>query len=214
MPKEIINLRRTRASSITRDIAVVNGRLTVVRLTTVFDPDINGWDWDLSTWSRAVDCLEQEDWREDSLVEASDILIDHNICNVELLPKIQGQPTMAKFPLLFPLSAWLMLRLFMSWARLTNPMKRLCCCLLTWPTEGLMQYQCMTLQESSTTLMSATRSLPSSDIPPLLQVINSLAILSTCFSSGQTFGSIDSKPDSYCCVCWYIWTHICMWLLL
>lgn len=33
--------------------------------------------------------------------------------------------------------------------------------------------------------MSATRSLPSSDIPPLLQVINSLAILSTCFSSGQ-----------------------------
>ncbi|EAZ10064.1 hypothetical protein OsI_32368 [Oryza sativa Indica Group] len=102
MPKEIINLRRTRASSITRDIAVVNGRLTVVRLTTVFDPDINGWDWDLSTWSRAVDCLEQENWREDSLVEASDILIDHNICNVELLPKIQGQPTMAKLHVALP----------------------------------------------------------------------------------------------------------------
>ncbi|EAZ45648.1 hypothetical protein OsJ_30316 [Oryza sativa Japonica Group] len=102
MLKEIINLRRTRASSITRDIAVVNGRLTVVRLTTVFDPDINGWDWDLSTWSRAVDCLEQEDWREDSLVEASDILIDHNICNVELLPKIQGQPTMAKLHVALP----------------------------------------------------------------------------------------------------------------
>uniref|UniRef100_A0A0E0EUV7 DUF1618 domain-containing protein n=1 Tax=Oryza meridionalis TaxID=40149 RepID=A0A0E0EUV7_9ORYZ len=105
MPKEIINLRRTRASSITRDIAVVNGRLTVVRFTTVFDPDINGWDWDLSTWSRAVDCLEQEDWREDSLVEASDILIDHNICNVELLPKIQGNLPWLNSTLLFPLSA-------------------------------------------------------------------------------------------------------------
>uniref|UniRef100_A0A0E0EUW2 DUF1618 domain-containing protein n=1 Tax=Oryza meridionalis TaxID=40149 RepID=A0A0E0EUW2_9ORYZ len=83
IPKEIINLNRTRGALITRDIAVVRDRLTMARLGIVFDPDINGWDWELSTWSRPVgSCLDDddEDWREDFMVESCDILVDDNTC--------------------------------------------------------------------------------------------------------------------------------------
>ncbi|XP_052168715.1 uncharacterized protein LOC127785319 [Oryza glaberrima] len=102
IPKEIINLNRTRGSMITRDIAVVKDRLTMVRMGIFFDPEINGWHWELSTWSRPVgSCLddeEDEDWREDFMVESCDISVDDNTCkNVELLPKTQDdRPAIAK----------------------------------------------------------------------------------------------------------------------
>uniref|UniRef100_A0A0E0B6I4 DUF1618 domain-containing protein n=1 Tax=Oryza glumipatula TaxID=40148 RepID=A0A0E0B6I4_9ORYZ len=102
IPKEIINLNRTRGSLITRDIAVVKDRLTMVRMGIFFDPEINGWHWELSTWSRPVgSCLddeEDEDWREDFMVESCDISVDDNTCkNVELLPKTQDdRPAIAK----------------------------------------------------------------------------------------------------------------------
>uniref|UniRef100_A0A0E0M4G9 DUF1618 domain-containing protein n=1 Tax=Oryza punctata TaxID=4537 RepID=A0A0E0M4G9_ORYPU len=41
-------------------------------------------------------------WRNDFMVEACDILIDDNTRNVELLPKTQGQPTMAKLHVALP----------------------------------------------------------------------------------------------------------------
>uniref|UniRef100_A0A0D3H9Y1 DUF1618 domain-containing protein n=1 Tax=Oryza barthii TaxID=65489 RepID=A0A0D3H9Y1_9ORYZ len=102
LPLEIIDLDRAYYSLACRDMAVVNGRLTVARMRIGFDSDTNCCSWDLSTWSKAVTCLDEE-WREDFVVDSNDILVDEATCNnVELLPKLNDLPAMAKLRVAHP----------------------------------------------------------------------------------------------------------------
>uniref|UniRef100_A0A0E0KRP3 DUF1618 domain-containing protein n=1 Tax=Oryza punctata TaxID=4537 RepID=A0A0E0KRP3_ORYPU len=100
LPLEIINLNKIKNGLIWRDIAVVNGRFTVVRLRTWLDSGT--FSWDLSTWSKTVTCLD-EDWREDFVVDSDDILVDEGTCNVELLPKLNDLPAMDKLQIARPM---------------------------------------------------------------------------------------------------------------
>ncbi|BAF25816.2 Os09g0557300 [Oryza sativa Japonica Group] len=86
-----------------RDIAIVNGLLTIVGLRTFFDSDTDCWSWDLSTWSKPVAHLDNsKDWQKGFMVDSSDITVDATCCNVELLPKLEGRPAMAKLQVALP----------------------------------------------------------------------------------------------------------------
>jgi hypothetical protein len=110
MPSEIFNIHNTYTSSISRDIAIVNGRLTVVRLCLYLDSDDDSDDdddddcgaWDLTTWSKPVTCLDDE-WREDLKIKSSDVSIDDSTRNACLLPKLDdGCPTTETLQLAHP----------------------------------------------------------------------------------------------------------------
>uniref|UniRef100_A0A0E0EUT5 DUF1618 domain-containing protein n=1 Tax=Oryza meridionalis TaxID=40149 RepID=A0A0E0EUT5_9ORYZ len=103
LPPELIDKRRTYNSCVCRNIAIVNGRLTVVRLGIYLDPDDDDdfCAWDLSTWSKPVTCLDNE-WREDFMIESSDVSVDDTTQNVCLLPKLDGCPTTETLQLAHP----------------------------------------------------------------------------------------------------------------
>uniref|UniRef100_A0A0E0M4F5 DUF1618 domain-containing protein n=1 Tax=Oryza punctata TaxID=4537 RepID=A0A0E0M4F5_ORYPU len=102
LPPELTNSRLS-SSSLCRDIAIVNGLLTIVRLRTCLDPDTGCWSWDLSTWSKPVAHLDDnEDWQKGFMIVSSDITVDATSCNVELLPKLEGCPAMTRLELAHP----------------------------------------------------------------------------------------------------------------
>uniref|UniRef100_A0A0E0M4E9 DUF1618 domain-containing protein n=1 Tax=Oryza punctata TaxID=4537 RepID=A0A0E0M4E9_ORYPU len=102
LPPELTNSRSS-SSSLCRDIAIVNGLLTIVRLRTFLDPDTGCWSWDLSTWSKPVAHLDDnEDWQKGFMIVSSDITVDATSCNVELLPKLEGCPAMTRLELAHP----------------------------------------------------------------------------------------------------------------
>uniref|UniRef100_A0A0E0B6H2 DUF1618 domain-containing protein n=1 Tax=Oryza glumipatula TaxID=40148 RepID=A0A0E0B6H2_9ORYZ len=104
LPPELTSSRMSFfASSLCRDIAIVNGLLTIVGLRTFFDSDTDCWSWDLSTWSKPVAHLDNsKDWQKGFMVDSSDITVDATCCNVELLPKLEGRPAMAKLQVALP----------------------------------------------------------------------------------------------------------------
>uniref|UniRef100_A0A0D9XGI3 DUF1618 domain-containing protein n=1 Tax=Leersia perrieri TaxID=77586 RepID=A0A0D9XGI3_9ORYZ len=101
LPEEMIQLERARGSHNTRDVAVIGGRLTAVRLRTCFYSDL-GWCWDLCTWSKPVACLDEEDWREDFKLHSCDLLVDEETRNIELLPTLPDRPPTAKLNVALP----------------------------------------------------------------------------------------------------------------
>uniref|UniRef100_A0A0E0M4E8 DUF1618 domain-containing protein n=1 Tax=Oryza punctata TaxID=4537 RepID=A0A0E0M4E8_ORYPU len=101
LPLEIIDHDRAYFSLACRDMVVVNGRLTVARMRVAFDSDTNCRSWDLSTWSKAATCLDEE-WHKDFKVDSNDISLDDGICNIDLLPKLNGLPAMAKLRVAHP----------------------------------------------------------------------------------------------------------------
>ncbi|KAL6643212.1 hypothetical protein ACP70R_021393 [Stipagrostis hirtigluma subsp. patula] len=70
------------APLLTRDVAVVDGRLTVARLQR------RRRSWDVTTWSISSDPWEvdEEGWREDCTMHSRDISVDGDTDNAELLP--------------------------------------------------------------------------------------------------------------------------------
>ncbi|KAF8737905.1 hypothetical protein HU200_014013 [Digitaria exilis] len=92
-----------------RDIALVQGRLTVVDLHPPTGPDANqNFNWGVSTWSRKVTDLWEEDWRHDYNVCSPDISVDQDTENVSLLPVLkdsQGQlrPTLGRLYIAHPM---------------------------------------------------------------------------------------------------------------
>ncbi|EAZ10051.1 hypothetical protein OsI_32355 [Oryza sativa Indica Group] len=110
LPPELIDARRTYNSSVCRNIAIVNGRLTVVRLSLyLLDSDDDDSDdddyctWDLTTWSKPVSSCLDDEWREDFMIESSDVSIDNSTRNACLLPKLNdGCPTTDTLQLAHP----------------------------------------------------------------------------------------------------------------
>uniref|UniRef100_A0A0E0AND4 DUF1618 domain-containing protein n=1 Tax=Oryza glumipatula TaxID=40148 RepID=A0A0E0AND4_9ORYZ len=104
LPPELINSPMSfSTSSLCRDIAIVNGLLTIVSLRTCFDSDTGCWSWDLSTWSKPVAHLgDNKGWQKGFMVDSSDITVDATCCNVQLLPKLEGRPAMAKLQVAHP----------------------------------------------------------------------------------------------------------------
>uniref|UniRef100_A0A0D9XGN0 DUF1618 domain-containing protein n=1 Tax=Leersia perrieri TaxID=77586 RepID=A0A0D9XGN0_9ORYZ len=104
LPSELINNDRSYSSSFSRDIAIVNGNLTVVRLRRCFDSDTDCWSWDLSTWSKPVARLDDSDeaWNKGSMVDSDEILVDRKTGNVDLLPKLEVRPAMARLQVANP----------------------------------------------------------------------------------------------------------------
>ncbi|KAF0914060.1 hypothetical protein E2562_026476 [Oryza meyeriana var. granulata] len=106
LPRELITHGMSYSASLSRDIAIVNGLLTVVSLCTCRHRSGTGcWSWDLSTWSKPVARLDddEEDWHEGFMVDSSDITVDDATTrNIELLPKLVGRPAMARLRLAHP----------------------------------------------------------------------------------------------------------------
>lgn len=95
LPTEIIVTRMTfdDPGLLFRDIAVVEGRLTVVYMAKE-GPNL---EWEVSTWSRKVTDDWDEDWRHDHTVSSKDIVVDYQRThNVDLLPICQAtsRPTL------------------------------------------------------------------------------------------------------------------------
>uniref|UniRef100_A0A0D9XG97 DUF1618 domain-containing protein n=1 Tax=Leersia perrieri TaxID=77586 RepID=A0A0D9XG97_9ORYZ len=96
LPDGTVKLGRHRSGMNTRDIAIVDDRLTFVRLRTRYYSDV-GWCWDLCTWSKPVARLDEEDWREDFMLDSCDLLVDEQQTrNIHLLPRLPDHPPMAK----------------------------------------------------------------------------------------------------------------------
>uniref|UniRef100_A0A0E0M4F4 DUF1618 domain-containing protein n=1 Tax=Oryza punctata TaxID=4537 RepID=A0A0E0M4F4_ORYPU len=101
LPPELTN--SSVSSSLCRDIAIVNGLLTIVRLRSCLHPDTGCWSWDLSTWSKPVAHLDDnKGWHNGFMVDSSDITVDAISCNVELLPKLEGCPAMTRLQVAHP----------------------------------------------------------------------------------------------------------------
>ncbi|TVU03583.1 hypothetical protein EJB05_50900 [Eragrostis curvula] len=92
LPPELVRNDRCDHPLLFRDIAVVEGRLTLIRLWNIGEPDTdrNCWSWEASTWSRKVTPLWEEDWRQDYVVQSGDVEVDMDaVDNVGLLPEVE-----------------------------------------------------------------------------------------------------------------------------
>ncbi|TVU16099.1 hypothetical protein EJB05_39648, partial [Eragrostis curvula] len=73
-----------------RDVAVVDGRLTVVELHRAVDPDTGNKlnSWDLSTWSISSpwDGQDQDGWRMEYAVRSRDVVVDDD--NAALIARV------------------------------------------------------------------------------------------------------------------------------
>lgn len=98
MPQELIrNDQFLDEPLLSRDIALVGDRLTLVDMLVSTAPDVNlNWNWEVSTWSRKVCDLWEEDWRNDYNVQSHDISVPKNLDNVDLLPKLKVKKGMLR----------------------------------------------------------------------------------------------------------------------
>uniref|UniRef100_A0A0D9XGM6 Uncharacterized protein n=1 Tax=Leersia perrieri TaxID=77586 RepID=A0A0D9XGM6_9ORYZ len=77
-----------------RDMAIVEGHLTLVRLCTCHCSDF-GWclpAWDLWLSAHGVN----RRIREDLMFDSCDLEVDEHTRNIELLPRLPDRPPMAK----------------------------------------------------------------------------------------------------------------------
>jgi hypothetical protein len=75
-----------------RDIAFVNGRLTLVEMhrnTSYPDRSLNRLSWEVSTWSISSPWEGQDGWQMDYRINTSSIVVDDGTANVDLLSKLQ-----------------------------------------------------------------------------------------------------------------------------
>ncbi|KAJ1284084.1 hypothetical protein BS78_03G176700 [Paspalum vaginatum] len=92
LPPDLIDHNRKGCSLLNRDIAIINGLLTVVRLRTSHDSDTGCWSWDLSKWTKPVAGLEddnKEGWHQVCMVHSDDVSVYDNTHGVHLLPKLE-----------------------------------------------------------------------------------------------------------------------------
>lgn len=106
----VTNGRVFEPALLSRDIALVQGRLTVVDLHPPTEDVNHNFNGEVSTWSRKVIDLWEEDWRNDYNVCSPDISVDQDIQNVSLLPVLkdsQGElrPTLGGSTSLIPCTA-------------------------------------------------------------------------------------------------------------
>ncbi|GJN13234.1 hypothetical protein PR202_ga31582 [Eleusine coracana subsp. coracana] len=108
-PKLIRDEKVTDTGLLSRDIALVEGRLTIVDLCPATEPDINlNWNWQVSTWSRKVADHWEEDWHNDCNLCIPDIKVDKDTENVNFLPMLKDnegipRPTLGSLHIAHPI---------------------------------------------------------------------------------------------------------------
>ncbi|CAL4954264.1 unnamed protein product [Urochloa decumbens] len=110
LPPELIRLDKFRDEPLlSRDIAFVRGRLSVVELCGIIIQgiDSNYWSWKVSSWSMKVTRRWEEDWQTDYMIQRHEISVDTNTVNVNLLPNAHEnegtyQPTLKKLYMAHP----------------------------------------------------------------------------------------------------------------
>uniref|UniRef100_A0A0E0INI2 DUF1618 domain-containing protein n=1 Tax=Oryza nivara TaxID=4536 RepID=A0A0E0INI2_ORYNI len=165
LPPELIDARRTYNSSVCRNIAIVNGRLTVVRLSLyLLDSDDDDSDdddyctWDLTTWSKPVSSCLDDEWREDFMIESSDVSIDNSTRNACLLPKLDdGCPTTDTLQLAHPTLSLMDAHIVYIMGKVDISDEK---ALVVTVDMANKRYLCMTPKELSTILITPTRTLP------------------------------------------------------
>ncbi|OEL23289.1 hypothetical protein BAE44_0015692 [Dichanthelium oligosanthes] len=94
LPQHLIRLDKLRDEPLlSRDIASVNGRLTLVdlnRSAAGTDSSSDCLSWDVSTWSISSPWEEQDGWRKDYMINTRGIIIDDETANADLLPKVEN----------------------------------------------------------------------------------------------------------------------------
>lgn len=100
---------------LSRDIAFVRGRLSVIELRDVIIQGIDGsnyWSWKVSSWSMdVVDHWEEDCWEADYTIQRDDISVGNNVFSVNLPPanahENEGtyQPSLRNIYMAYPISS-------------------------------------------------------------------------------------------------------------